>query len=183
MANLEKLTNKILEDSKKERERILAEGKEKALKEKEGIIKEAQIRANNIAKKYEEEASMLKERLISSENLKLRDELLKARGEQIERAFNKALEELKNISPETMVDFMKNSLKLEDLNDDVTAIVPEKYLEIVKSAYPNIKTEVDDKVMGFVLKKDGILKNYSFDRLLEYGKEDLEGLVAEKLFK
>lgn len=183
MGNLENLTGKILKEAQLEADKIINEGKKLAEEKKASLIKEIEIDRASILKRAENEANLLKERIISSENLKLRDEKLKARGEIIGKVMEMTKEFLQNVSPESFKSFIENNVNPNEVSDDTKVLVSEKYLDIVKGVFPGKEVTVDNKVNGFILDKKGIMENFSFDRLLDFNKEEFEELAANNLFK
>lgn len=184
MSNLDNLIQKILDDAK-ERASIIMED---SIKVKEEIIDSKLREANENKKKIVEratgEAGLLKDRVISSAELKIRNERLKAKQNVIERVFNLSKESLKNLDESQYISFLTNTLKGLDLSGEETLIVPERMRDKVKSLglFPKVSEEetVDS---GFLIKDKGIILNYTFDSLVEHYREELETEIAQSLFK
>lgn len=184
MSNLDNLIQKILDDAK-ERASIIMED---SIKVKEEIIDSKLREANENKKKIVEratgEASLLKDRVISSAELKVRNEKLKAKQSVIERVFNLSKESLRNLDEAQYISFLTNTLKGLNLSGEETLIVPERMRDKVKSLglFPKVSEEetVDS---GFLIKDKGIILNYTFDSLVEHYREELETEIAQSLFK
>ena len=97
MAELKKLTDKILEEAIGSRDDILRLAREKAKKIEDTSKSQAEAKYDQLVEKGKAEADTLKERLRSNAKLKARDNELKAKQETIAKVFESAIEDLKNI--------------------------------------------------------------------------------------
>ncbi|MDD2446482.1 MAG: V-type ATP synthase subunit E [Tissierellia bacterium] len=184
MSNLENLTQKILEDGKLEAAKIIEESK----KNNEKIINSKVIEANDkkekIIDKANSDALMLKDRMKSEAELKVRDKKLDAKRQVLDKAFELAKKRLKNIDEVDYINFLKNNIQEIDLKGSNVLIVPEKFKEAIKGLglYSNI-SETDSVESGFLIKNGNIVMNYSFESLLDFMRDDIEGEVAKTLFQ
>lgn len=197
MSNLNNITSKILEDAKAKSDEILEEAK----KEEQKIIDKKIIEANNlkasIIEKSNHEAKVKKERVISSAELQCRNESLKAKGEIIDKVLNKSLEELKNLPVEKFKSIFNNFIVNMDIEGDEEVIVPEAYKAEIKNSLKETNKSLSAKgkkgelkfyegersiSSGFMLSKNGIYVNMTFESLLSYNKEDLEQEIVKALF-
>lgn len=184
MSNLENLTNKILDDAKTEADRIIQE----STKINEDIVNskvnEANEKKKRILEKAVAEAAMMKDRIISNAELKVRDEKLKAKQEVLDRVFKLSKEKLKDINENQYLEFLKNNLKTLNLKGTELLIVPDKMKSKVKASglYPKVS---DDETVesGFIIKDKDVTMNFSFDSLVDYVREELESEIAQDLFK
>lgn len=184
MSNLESLTNKILDDAKTEADRIIRE----STKINEDIISskvnEANEKKKRILEKAVAEAAMMKDRIISNAELKVRDEKLKAKQEILDRVFELSKEKLKDLNENQYFEFLKNNLKILNLKGTELLIVPDKMKSKVKVSglYPKVS---DDETVesGFIIKDKDVTMNFSFDSLVDYVREELESEIAQDLFK
>lgn len=184
MSNLENLTNKILDDAKKEADRII----EESTKINEDIIStkvnEGNERKKRIIEKAVAEAAMMKDRIISNAELKVRDEKLKAKQVVLDRVFNLSKERLKGLNEDKYLEFLKNNFKTLNLKGTELLIVPEKMRSKVKATglFPRVS---DDETVesGFILKDKDVTMNFSFDSIVDYLREELESEIAQDLFK
>ncbi|SHI61988.1 V-type ATP synthase subunit E [Lutispora thermophila] len=184
MSNLENLINKIIEDAKKEADKISQE----SAKVRQDILNSRINEANEIRKKIlekaENEAAMIKDRIISNAELKVRDEKLKAKQHTIDRVFELSKDRLKELSGEEYVKFLTNNLKSLNLKGTEVLIIPEKMKEKVKAIASLPKISNDETVdSGFILKDNDVEINFSFDSLVDYLREELESEIAKHLFK
>lgn len=198
MSNIGNLTSKILKDAEERKENILA----KANEEKAAILEKKNNEAKSLEAKMIEkaksEAVTSKERVLSGAELKARNEKLKAKQAVIQEVFNKSIEELCNLGEEQYVTFVKDSIlnigvagdeKL-ILNENGKKIITEAVLsEINKGLVANgkkgnitLSQETRNFKGGFILEKDGIEINSTFESLVISSKDELEFNVAKELF-
>ncbi len=184
MSNLENLIQKILEDGRKEAKVIAQESQMNNKEILDSKIDEANDNKDKIIERANRDASMLKERIISEAELKVRDKKLKAKREILDRVFDRAKDELANIGEDDYLNFLKGHMNKMNLKGTEVLIVPEKYKEIVKKSgiYSNISNE-ESVATGFLLKDGNININYSFESLVDFRREDIEVEIAQKLFQ
>ena len=195
MSNIKNLTSKIIEDAKDEKEVILSE----AEKEKNKILNKKQEEAREaekvIIEKAEIEAISRKERIISSAKLEARNEKLKAKQEVISEIFEKSIENLCNISAEEFKEFVRLAILNGNiwgeqkiiLNAAGKKIIDSKFLSEINEerkskAIVTLSEETRNIKGGFILEKDGIEINNTFEALVNSLKDDLNREVASVLF-
>lgn len=195
MANVNNLTSKILKDAEERKESILASGeeeKEKILSKKLAKAKELQ---EEIIKKATAEAKSKKERILSSASLKVRNDKLLAKQEVIKEVFEKSIEKLSSISGNELLDFVRESiLSLGEIGEQ-TMTLNKNGMDVVDLTFMyelnqalgekgNVKLsqEVGNFKGGFILEKDGIQINNTFEALVSSLKDELEFEVARALF-
>ena len=195
MANINNLTSKILKDAEERKESILASGEE----EKEKILSKKLAKAKEleeeIIKKAKAEAKSKKERILSSASLKVRNDKLSAKQEVIKEVFEKSIEKLSSISGNELLAFIRESiLSLGEIGEQ-TMILNKDGMDIVDLTFMyelnqalgekgNIKLsqEVGNFKGGFILEKDGIQINNTFEALVSSLSDELEFEVARALF-
>ncbi|HCJ57538.1 V-type ATP synthase subunit E [Lutispora sp.] len=184
MSNLDNLINKILDDAKKEADRIMEESAKINEEIVSSKVNEANEKKKRLIEKAAAEAAMMKDRIISNAELKVRDEKLKAKQEVMDRVFKLSKERLKNLNEDEYMKFLRNNIKTLDLKGQELLIVPENMKSKVKSMglVPMIS---DDETVesGFMLKNRDVTMNFSFDSLVDYLREELESEIAQDLFK
>jgi V/A-type H+-transporting ATPase subunit E len=195
MTNISNLTSKILEDAEAKKEVILSD----AEKEKNKILskkqEEAKIAEKIIIEKAEIEAVSRKERIISSAKLEARNEKLKAKQEVISEIFEISIENLCNISEKEFKEFIRLSILNSNivgeqkliLNDIGRKIIDGSFLseineELKSKATVTLSEETRNFKGGFILEKDGIEINNTFEALVNSLKDDLNQEVARVLF-
>lgn len=195
MANINNLTSKILKDAEERKESILASGEE----EKEKILSKKLAKAKEleeeIIKKAKAEAKSKKERILSSASLKVRNDKLSAKQEVIKEVFEKSIEKLSSISGNELLAFIRESiLSLGEIGEQ-TMILNKDGMDVVDLTFMyelnqalgekgNIKLsqEVGNFKGGFILEKDGIQINNTFEALVSSLSDELEFEVARALF-
>lgn len=195
MVNVNNLTSKILKDAEERKNSILASGeeeKEKILSKKLAKAKELQ---EEILKKAKVEAKSKKERILSSASLKVRNDKLSAKQEIIKEVFEKSVEKLSSISGNELLAFIRESiLSLGEIGEQ-TMILNKDGMDVVDLTFMyelnqalgekgNIKLsqEVGNFKGGFILEKDGIQINNTFEALVSSLSAELEFEVARALF-
>lgn len=198
MSNIKNLTEKILEEAKHKEKEIVtyAESeKEKILSLK---IKEAHDEKNLILLKAEEEAKTKKERIISSTTLKVRNEKLEIKQKLISEVFDKALEELCSMNSSKLKNFIKHTILDLDiegdetiiLNEDGKAKIDDKFIEDLnfiflarnKKGELKVREENGNFKGGFIIEKNGVEINSTFEALMDSMKDELEYEVSKALF-
>jgi len=184
MSNLENLTNKILEDARIEADRIMEESAKINKDIMDSKINEANEKKKKIIEKAAIEAAMIKDRIVSNAELKVRDEKLKIKQEIIDKVFDLSKERLKQLPEDEYIKFLTNNLKSMNLKGSEILIVPEKMKAKVKAVESLPKVSENETVdSGFILKDNDITINFEFDSLVDYLREELESEIAKHLFK
>ena len=195
MSNINNLTSKIIEDAENKKEVILSEVK----KEKNKILSKKQEEATAaekiIIEKAEREAVSRKERIISSAKLEARNEKLKAKQEIISEIFETSIEALCNISENDFKEFVRSSILNSHidgeqkviLNDAGKKIIDEILLseinkELGSKASVTLNEETRKFKGGFILEKNGIEINNTFEALVNSLRDDLSQEVIRVLF-
>ena len=182
MSNLDNLVAEILQQAKKEANRILTKAKAENLEFTEKENKKIQREVDILEQKSKEEAISLKERIISNANLKSRDMVLQAKEELVDRILGKALERLKNIDKDSYLNFIENTLKTLDVSKDTEIILTKKMKEILGDEIFGYKVSDDVVESGCSIKDGNLVYNNEFSNLLEFNKEDLEKEILKKIF-
>jgi V/A-type H+-transporting ATPase subunit E len=198
MSDINRLTEKILEESKTKGEKIIAAAEEEGARLLEKKITEAKALEEDIISKAKIEGASTKERIISNAKLKARNEKLEAKQQMLQKVFDSALESLNQLSSEKYLEFIKASileLKLTGeqnliLNEKATAFVTVNYIDelnakLIKQG-SNFTVKLSNKVGsfkgGFILERDGIEINYSFEALIASSRDELEYEITKLLF-
>lgn len=195
MSNINNLTSKIIKDAEDKKEAILLE----AEKEKNKILNNKQDRASDdekiIIEKAEKEAISRKERIISGARLDARNEKLKAKQDVISEVFETSIKTLCNMSEDSFKEFVKTSILNSNivgeqkliLNDEGNKIVNEILLseinkELGARSSVTLSKETRKFKGGFILEKDGIEINNTFEALVNSLKDELSQEVVRVLF-
>ena len=184
MSNLDNLTQKILEDAKNKASEIVDEAEKKNRSLVSHRVKEANERRDKIVEKAAAEAQMLKSRVISSAELKVRDEKLTAKQEVMDKVFQMAKDKLSNLDNDDYLEFVKASLENTKTEGKPTLLVPKGKKDQLEELSTAVELVEDPSVQsGYILKDGEIVYNYTFEALVDEIREDLEGEIAQKLFE
>lgn len=195
MSNLNNLTSKILKDAEDKKAVILADAeneKNKILGKKED---EAKAVEKTMLEKAEREAASRKERIISGAQLNARNEKLGAKQKVISEVFESSIKELSNCNAEDLRGFIKEVILNTNIEGEQNLILNEAGKKAVDEAFvAEINNELGNKAVikidentrdfrgGFILEKDGIEINNTFEALVSSLKDDLSLEVARVLF-
>ena len=196
--SLEKIIEKIEQDTKKQAEEI----KKNASAASDKIIEEAKRQAETIKAQVLEEAKkeavIHKQRIISTANLDLRKDILTEKQKVIDMAFQEAMNTLLNMRDDEYQKIMIKMIlpnvttgneeiilserdktrlgkgSLDRINNEVSKTGKKGRLTISKDTY-NI-------LGGFVLRRGNVELNNSFESLFNSVREDLESEVSKVLF-
>lgn len=195
MSNVNNLTSKILKDAEERKSSILA----KAEEEKNKIITKKRDEANRLKtsmiEKAKLESATRKERILSSAELKVRNEKLLSKGKVIDEVFNMSVENLCQMNENDFRNFVKSSILSLNIEGDENIILNVNGKKAKNEAFvKEINNELKDKGNlklsqsegkfrgGFILEKNGIEINYTFEALVQSLREELEFEVANILF-
>lgn len=195
MSNINNLTSKIIKDAEDKKEIILSEAKEEKNKIFSKKQEEASATEKVIIEKAEREAISRKERILSSAELQARNEKLRAKQEVISEVFQMSIEALCNLSEDDFKGFVKDSILNSNIEGEQKIIFNDTYNKIDKTSLVcEINKELGSKASvtlceetrnfkgGFILEKNGIEMNNTFEALVNSLKDDLCSDVAKVLF-
>lgn len=183
MGNLDNLLTKVMNDADKEVQSILNEAKEKSRKLLEEREEEAEQKRRQLLEKAEREAISIKERNLSNARLQVRNLLLEAKRDVLERVFQEALHRLESLDEAAYLSFIEHRIKSLLKEGSEVLIVPKKYLSAVKTMKLPVKiSEQDFCESGFILKSDKYIIDHTFKALIDYKRDQLELEVANMLF-
>lgn len=195
MSNINNLTSKIMKDAEEKKTVILADAeneKNKIITKKQELAKSAE---KTILEKAEREALSRKERIISGAQLQARNESLEAKQKVISEVFELSIEALCNLDADDFKKFVKETILNSDVFGKQNLILNDSGKKIINSVLiAEINKELGDKASitlseetgnfkgGFILEKDGIEINNTFEALVSSLKDDLSLEVAKVLF-
>jgi len=198
MAGIESIIWRIENDAKEKARQILDNANERAqeiLKKAEG---EARAMTNDILSKSETEALEVKRRIFMAAELDMRKELLAAKQEMIEEAFEEAMCRIQAMDISTYQAYIKRWLLATDLDGEVQIIIsdsdkeritPEFIADVnseLKMRGSNLVLHLSDEHRdirgGFILNKGDIEINSSIEALMRASRDELEPEVAHVMF-
>lgn len=198
MSNVSNLTSKILKEAEERKENILKAANEEKAKIIEKKNNKAKALEAEMIEKATKEAVISKERVISGAELQTRNEKLKAKQSVIEDVFNSSVDSLCNLDNEAYKAFIKDSILTLEIDGDENLILNEVGIKIINEEFIStinkeliskgkigkitLSKEVKNFKGGFILEKNGIEINNTFEALVTSLREELEFEVAKELF-
>lgn len=183
MTNLKHLIKKIVQDAEDEAKSYLkdAEAQRKAILEEKRNAAEEKVAT--MIERAKREATLIKDQTVSAANIHARDEVLRAKGEVIDRVINDVLDTLEALDDEAYIQFLTNRLKKETISDNAQLIVPEDKHHLVERLDLSIEVKTDETVQsGFMIKEGRITRNQTFASIIAYERDDLQLKIARQLF-
>lgn len=197
MSNLNNLTSKILNDAEEKKKYILAD----AEAQKDKIISKKTSRAEadkeEIINKANVEAEVKKARIISNAKLSVRNDMLRAKQYVISKVFSEAIEKLQNLSNGDYKYYVISTLDSLELEGTEVIIINEKDKDIFSNEFlealnkeleskgkkGSVTLNMDGKFDGgFILDRNGIQINNTFEALINSLRGELEFEVNKVLF-
>ncbi|MCM1990619.1 V-type ATP synthase subunit E [Oceanirhabdus seepicola] len=198
MANLEKLTNKIVEEAKIEADRILKEAEEEKSKLISSMEKKGNKEKELILEKAKREAELRRGRVVSNAKLKIRNDKLEAKQGILDKVFEKSVMELNLLDGKSKIEFIKKTINEIDLAGDEEIILSNDIIEVFEKEHleemneklkssgkkGELKVCKEDRNLkgGFIISKNGIELNWSFQAIVENLREELESEILAILF-
>lgn len=194
MLEFKSLVDKIIGDAETNRNEVINKAKDESMKIVSKKIEEANCLKKSILEKAHTEGKELKERIISKSQLKVRNKKLEAKRKVLEEVFKSSLEELLNLDLVKFEKYILNIINSSELNGEYDLLVPNSYssdadalLESINSKvnknFSLIKVKPSDLIKGgFILEKDDVFINYSFEVLIDSVRDEIEFEVLNLLF-
>lgn len=184
MSKLESLTQRIMDDAKAKADSIMAEADRKSKSLLNTKIKEAQDKSEKLLEKAHSEAAMAKDRVVSSAELKVRDEKLSAKQEILDTVFGMAKNKLEKLDDTKYGELLGKTLGNITIKRKGTLVVPPSRKSIAEKVSGALAVTTDENMLqGFMIKDEDIVYNYTFESLVDEAREQLEGDIALELFK
>lgn len=197
MSNLNNITSKIIKDAEEKRDEIL----NAAQVESDSIIAKETKKAKNLEveliEKAKIEAKARENRVISNARLKVRNNELKAKQDMISKVFEKAVERLNSLSTLEYKEYILRALDSLDLEGTEILIINKKDEDVINNKF---LLDLNNKLIGlgkkgkisiltngnfdrgFILDRDGIQINNTFESLVKSLRSELELEVTKVLF-
>ncbi|MBZ9688364.1 V-type ATP synthase subunit E [Clostridium estertheticum] len=198
MSNLDNLSAKIIEDASIKAETILKEANDNGKLMVENKIKKAEALKGQMLEKSKIESVTVKQRIISNAQLAVRNENIVAKQKMITKVFVEALEKLLAIKDEEYLELIKRYLLSMSIVGNEEIILPGKYISLVSEEYLSeinialialgkigeIKVSTEDRNIksGFIIIKNGIEINNTFESLVNSLRDELESEIVKELF-
>jgi V/A-type H+-transporting ATPase subunit E len=198
MAGVEKIIEKIVQDSGVRAEEIINGAKAQAT----DIIKRANISAANkveeLKKKAENEINDKNRIFNSMAELEVRNELLNTKQEVIAKVFKGALDQLSSMDFKQYMELLNNMIvrAVETGEEEIVLSqkdkdrIPKSFIDEVNNILQQngkigalkLSNDTINISGGFLLKSSGVEINNSFEALIRMHRDEIEPKVAELLF-
>ncbi|MDF2521911.1 MAG: H+transporting two-sector ATPase subunit [Clostridia bacterium] len=198
MAGVEKIKEKILQDSEAKANAIIADAKKQAQEIIDNANVKAAKKAEEIKKKASSDAADKLRISNSMLELEMRKDILSTKQQLIEETFKKALESLSHMNDgeyEAMLqslvikavetgeeEILLSKQDKNRLSADFSNKINLNLAQIGKKGNLKFSDEARNIIGGFVLKSGGVEMNYSFEALLRMYRDEIEPEVAAILF-
>ena len=188
MLNLQNLIDKVKVETQEACDKIFAENKVECDKILAKGANEANTEYDKIIEKANNEALVLYDRMVSSVELKIRNKKLKAKQESIKNILRELYNKLLNLNEKEYLRYLKNRLSTISGFEDAEIIVSEKYKKasekIIKSMDHNFKISEDTLKGndGFKVIKGKVTMDFTYLKVIDFYKEDLEKIIVDQLF-
>ena len=193
MNGIEKITQRIDQDTQAEIDRILEDARAEAARITGRYENQAAAERAELAAKGEKAAAEREERLVSVAQMEARKVQLAAKQEMVEKAYDLALEKLCAMPDARYTEVLAGLLVQASSNGREEAIFsPEDRERVGKAAVDKanaasgkqLKLSKETRPLkgGFVLRDENIEVNCTFDTLVRLEKAETTGAVVKKLF-
>lgn len=194
MANLDNLLSEIISDSEQKARHIIASAEEQATAITSKKKAEAEQARATALPEMEAEAERQAQALLSEKRLELRDKLIYARREVIQRVLDDALQELKDMPEADFRSFIVKRTAEDMKAGEAEIILPKQYQDMeLDSINVELRALGKDITLkrhsggrytdgGFILVAGGVEINETFAALLNYYRDELEAQIMSLLF-
>lgn len=189
----EKITERIIADANKKAEEIIAKAKAEAQAIADEAASEVAARKSEGAKVGENEAQLLKSRIVASANMEAKKLLLKTKQDLLGEAFDTAQkqiadmgkDEFEKLMTSLMVSMIETGNETVIINEDDKKRLSDDFVANVNKA-ASAKIEMSDEKRdipsGFILKRGDVEVNATFEALFRQKKDELSSEVVKILF-
>ena len=196
MNGIEKITQRIGQDTQADIDRVLADARAEAAQITAKFQAQAEAEARDLAVKNEKAAAEREERLVSVAQMEARKVTLAAKQEMVEQVYRRALEKLRAMPQEQYTAVLAALLvqasstgaeevvfSPEDRDKAGKAAVAKANEQLPKGAAGlTVSKETRPIAGGFILKDNNVEVNCTFDTLVRLQRAETAGAVAKKLF-
>ena len=190
--SLAQLTEKIKNDAYREAEEVLAKARSKASEIIEHANKENAAVKESFEKRFEEEMPKIFKRREIVANIDVKKRKLLSKRTIKQDVFDEALNKMKAFNKEDYLELCNSLLKKSVVTGDEEVLIGENE-KFVDEAWINaynkknhtnliLSKEIANISGGFILKRDKIRTNCSWDMLIQVAQEKKESEVVKRLF-
>ena len=183
MENLDLLIASIKDQAQKQKDEILTEAREK----RDKIIGDCEEKGKNQAQKILADAKKEAERLVENSKVtaqrQARDIKIEAKNSVISKVISRLEQRLIKMGPNHYQKFVKNALKEIDIEDGEILLQKDMKYHFKKEDFPKLTISDETVDGGFIVRKGNIKYDISYKSLIDFNKDELEKIIAEKIFK
>ncbi|KUO71100.1 MAG: hypothetical protein APF77_23830 [Clostridia bacterium BRH_c25] len=199
MAGVEKIKEKILQDSEVKVSEILEKARLQAKEVLEKANRKAAARVKEISQKSAHDISEKKRIINSIAELEMRKDILSAKQQSIDEVFDKALERMNNLDDskyeQVIFDMLvataesgeEEIVMSESRRSKLSADFISKANKALEAAGKMGRVKVSDETRnisgGFILKSQGVEINNSFEAVIRLYRDEIEPKAAEIFFR
>lgn len=198
MAGVENIKLKILQDAELKASEILDKARLQAKEIEEKVNDKAALRTKEISQKYEYSINEKKRIINSNVELEMRKDILSAKQQSIDEAFDRALERLNNLDKEEYEQIILDMIiataesgeeelvMSEDRKNNLSPDFMKKANKALKAVGKKGNLKLSDNTRsisgGFILESNGVEINNSFGAVIRLYRDEIEPKVAEIFF-
>ena len=199
MSNIDSLIHKIIQDGENEANNIIQAAEKEGTQIVQDKKNEAEKLRTKIIESAKQEGKSKGQRVISNTELEIRNSKLTAKHQVIDMVLNMVLEGLTNMEMDKYLKLMRDFLNNMELEGNMELIVPNRYRNKVlvdfieelnnnsflksRKLYISLCKDDRDIHSGFILIKEGVEINNTFETVITSLRDELEWQAAENLFE
>ena len=188
MSDITRLTEKITADAEKKYQLVLNDAQVE-------IEKQERLKRSQLEEQFEKEKRAEMYLQISDIHIQSRNKVLAAKQSVLEELFSEALERLNQMEAADFQAFVTKGVQEAQVFGEVELVLGEKSahlltegsLKEIQQTIPECRLTVAKQVLrrkgGFLLRRGDIELNFTFDALLDAGKEELSHTLLQLIFE
>jgi len=198
---LEDIRDKILREAQQKAREMVEEAQTEAKRILQTGEEEAKALREDLLSKAREEAQIRRNRIVGAKRLEIKKQRLASKRAAIDKAFEQALQQMLDLSPEEYQVFIKSLLRQVPINDNEALLITNERdrSRITRSLLDQLSREISSNrskriklrlapetrdIKGGIIVSCGKIEiNYSLEVLLRFLKEEMEPDMARVLFE
>lgn len=190
-STIENLTQKILDDGTEKAGAILAEAEAQAQKLVKDETEKARRQAERMLEEARGKAALAADQIVQGKRLAVRDANLEARQQVLDRVFADAEKRLDDMGDEEFFEFLCDSLSDLSMEGERLILPASRNISIDRlnqrrreeGKPPITSGGTSSRIQGgFVLQSGGVEQNNTFETLIRYYRQELEGEILNILY-
>lgn len=183
MNNLDVILENIINKAKEEETRILDKAKRSGKESLDKKVESAQSEAKKIIDQAKKEKDLILENEKVSAQRQARDINISAKNKVIDEILKKLEDALNNMDNDTYKKFVLNALKDANILDGEILLEKNRKDIFSKEDLNNLKISEESCDHGFIIRKENIEYDNSFESLIKDNKDELRKEISDKIFK